>query len=108
MRLIGIAAILGLFMPLSAAFGQSSTREGTISNIYLSAGTNFGIRVYLLKNGVNQLSDCPGFWAYVNKDFDNYELYASSIITSYAQGKKATLVISKDAGGYCRIGEFGF
>lgn len=108
MRLIIAIVVLGLLIPFSTAFAQSSTREGVISNVYLSAGTNFGIRVQLVKNGVNQLSDCPGFWAYVNKDFDNYELYASSIITSYAQGKKATLVISKDAGGYCRLVEFGF
>lgn len=108
MRLIRLITVLFLVLPFSAAFAQSSTREGTITNVYLSAGTNYGIRVYLVKNGVNQLSDCPGFWAYVNKDFDNYELYASSIVTSYAQGKKVTLVISKDAGGYCRLGEFGF
>ena len=103
-----LAIALSFIMTLSTAFAQSSTREGTITNIYLSAGTNYGIRVHLIKNGVNQLSDCPGFWAYVNKDFDNYELYASSILTSYTQGKKVTLVISKDAGGFCRLGEFGF
>lgn len=98
-----IAALALLTLPLSSAMAQSSAHVGTIRAVALAGGTNYAFRVNLSANGQDPLSDCTYNFAFLNVSHDNYPAIVATLLTSYAQNKPVTLVVSKDANGFCAI-----
>jgi hypothetical protein len=84
----------------SPVHAWDGSKAGKVTGIDLTGGQNFGFRVYM--DGTPMCGTTES-WAYVNKDFDNYDAFVSVITTAYFSGKPITLITTK-VGTYCQIG----
>ena len=97
-----IATLIISFASLMSSPVQAwdGSKSGKVTGIDLTGGQNFGFRVYM--DGTPMCGTTES-WAYVNKDFDNYDAFVSVITTAYFSGKPITLITTK-VGLYCHIG----
>jgi hypothetical protein len=86
-------------LPASAWDGSAT---GKISSIEVTAGTNYGFRIFL--NGAQQAL-CTGgtSFAFLFESDSNYKVYVASLLLAKAQGSTVT-IFSMNEGGFCHIG----
>lgn len=87
-----------------AALGAPAFISGHISTTFASGGGNMAFRVTL---DSALPSSCAGNFAYVNKAFDNYQVYVANLMSAYYAGKSVSLTYGVDSAGYCQIVEYG-
>jgi len=100
--------VRSLFMLLFAsaaalpASAWDGTATGKISSVEVTAGPNYGFRVFL--NG-GQQALCTGgtSFAFLFETDSNYKVYVASLLLAKAQGSTVT-VFSTNEGGFCHIG----
>lgn len=78
--------------------------SGHITGTFNSGGGNMAFRV-TLDTGLS--SNCAGGFAYVNKAFDNYQVYVANLMSAYYSGRSVSLTYGVDSAGYCQIIEYG-
>jgi hypothetical protein len=97
------AGIVGGLMLMAAqpALAWDGYVQGTIYAISVTAGANFGFRVYL--NGVT--STCTGGenWSYLNESDSNYKTYVAALMMAKSQGSTVHIYTYMES-GYCHIG----
>ncbi len=74
---------------------------GTIATIDVTAGNNYGFRIYFegappMCNGQN--------WAYLLDTDSNYNAYLASMLTAKVSNLGVTVWVNQDSSGYCHIG----
>lgn len=95
MLLFAVSAAL----PASAWDGLAT---GKISSIEVTAGTNYGFRIFLI--GAQQ-AFCMGgtSFAFLFESDSNYKVYVASLLLAKAQGSTVT-IFSMNEAGFCHIG----
>lgn len=96
-----VAAFCGLCFAASPSFAWDGAVAGTISQLDITAGTNFGFRVTLSSGPVM----CTGgaTWAYLNEADSNYKVYVATLLMAKAAGRPVTIYTTNN-GAYCHIG----
>lgn len=97
-----------LFVPLFAsaaalpAFAWDGTPSGKVSTIEVTAGSNYGFRVWL---DAGQQALCNGgtAFAFLNETDSNYKVYVASLLMAKAQGSAVTVYLT-NVNGFCHIG----
>lgn len=82
------------------SFAWDGVKGGKITGLDVTNAQNFGFRVYM--DGTPMCGTAEG-WAYINKDWDNYQAMVSLITSAYLSGKNVTIYTNK-VGQYCEIG----
>ena len=96
-----LLALLGILSTGSFAQAWDGTPIGTISRIDVTAGDNYGFRVYL--EGSPPI--CNGqTWAYLSSTDSNYNAYLAALLAARASNLSVELCVTQDATGYCHIG----
>jgi hypothetical protein len=98
-------ALCGLCLAASPSFASwDGAVAGTIAQIDVTDGQNFGFRVTLSSGPVM----CTGgaTWAYLNEADSNYKVYIATLLLAKAAGKQVTLYTTNN-GVYCHIGHIG-
>jgi hypothetical protein len=103
-RKIALAAGLVLTsVSPSAAQNWDGVVSGKIVRIDVTAGSNFGFRIYL--NNSSTTCGTGGVnWAYLLTSDDNYEAYVAVLNSAWLASKNVTLYTTKDSYGYCKLG----
>jgi len=104
---------ISIYIAIAAAIAGGTARAGPVSasgimrSYYLSGGNNFGFRISLLQNGMDQLTGCNGNFAYVNITDDNYQSKVAGLMLAYSTKANVVLTgIVTDSQGFCRIGDY--
>jgi hypothetical protein len=97
---VGLAACCGL-MAAPAALAWDGAVNGTISNIDVTGGQNYGFRISL--SGVPAMCSIGDSWAYLNDTDSNYKTYVAALMLAKAQGKRV-VVYSVVESGHCHMG----
>jgi hypothetical protein len=79
-------------------------KNGKITGVDVTNAQNFGFRIYM--DGTPMCGTTEG-WAYVNKDWDNYDALVSLLTSAYLAGK-TVIVHTTKVGSYCEIGYAAF
>lgn len=94
-------AIVTLLLLCSApAFAWDGVKGGKITGLDVTNAQNFGFRVYM--DGTPMCGTTES-WAYINKDWDNYQAMVSLLTSAYLAGKTVTIYTNK-VGQNCEIG----
>jgi hypothetical protein len=93
--------IAGLFCAMSAQCWDGAL-SGTVTQVDVTGGSNYGIRVYL-STGVPMCTGSPNYWGYLNNTDSNYNAYVAAIMMAKATGSRLTLYLTNE-GGFCHIG----
>lgn len=92
----------------SSAFAWDGTPEGKIAAIDVTAGGNYGFRVYLQGYPslcTKQADGQPGdTWAYINETDSNYKTYVSVLLAAKTAGTRVKLHTTNTTGSRCKIG----
>lgn len=96
-----VATFCGLCFVASPSFAWDGAVAGTIAQIDIADGTNFGFRVTLSSGPVM----CTGgaTWAYLNDSDSNYKAFIATLLLAKAAGRQVT-VYTTNSGAYCHIG----
>jgi hypothetical protein len=104
---------ISIFIAIAAAMAGGTANAGPVSasgimrSYYLSGGANFGFRISLYQNGVDQLSGCNANFAYINTTDDNYQSKVAGLMLAYSTKANVVLTgIVTDSQGFCRIGDY--
>ena len=101
-RILAMILALGPVATPATAQTWDGAVTGKVSGIDTSSGNNLDFRVYL--DGAAACgSGTPGF-AYMNHNYDNYQVTAALIMTAWTTNRSVTLYTTKDANGWCKIG----
>lgn len=79
-------------------------KSGKISGLDVTQAQNYGFRVYM--DGTPMCGTTES-WAYINKDWDNYQAMVSLLTSAYLSGKTVAIYTNK-VGSYCEIGYASF
>lgn len=102
-RLVCASALaVALIAPANA---WDKVTSGNISVIEVTAGSNYGFRVWLL-GGVSPCSSGIG-WAYLLDTDSNYRTFVASLLMAKATGAPVTFHTELE-GGYCHIRHISF
>lgn len=105
---IGIRVLGGLFtfaigvvaLPASAA---TFTATGKISQYGATSPGNRDFRVYVGDIATSPLATCAFTFAFTDSTDGNYLVKVATVMSNYSQDKNITMVVDKEASGYCRI-----
>src|ERR1043165_8456819 len=101
-RITGLL-LLSIFGSIPA-FAWDGIVSGTVLGFDVTAGNNFGFRVYL--NGVTSMCGNSINWAYLNEGDSNYKSYVAAVMMAKAQGS-SVFIYTTQVNGYCQIGHLG-
>jgi len=96
------AFMLASVLAMAPSWSWDGTQVGTVTQIDVTDGNNFGIRVYL-SSGVYMCAGSTAYWGYLNSTDSNYNAYVATIMTAKATGARLT-VWTTNVNGYCHIG----
>ena len=83
------------------AFAWDGVVSGTIATVQITAGQNFGFRLFL--NGVTTMCTGGPNWAYLNEADSNYKTYVAAFLLAKAQGNTVAVYTTLE-NGQCHIG----
>lgn len=93
-------ALTALFCHAPSAYAWDGAKTGKITAIDIAEGQNFGFRIYMDGNPMCGTTDA---FAYMNRDWDNYDAMAALLTSAYFSGK-SVLVYTTKVGTNCKIG----
>jgi hypothetical protein len=96
-----LIVLAGLVFAASAQCWDGS-QVGTVTQIDVTGGSNYGIRVYL-SSGVPMCTGSTNYWGFLNNTDSNYNAYVAAIMSAKATGSRITLYMTNE-GGFCHIG----
>ena len=96
-----LVLIAGLSYMMSAQCWDGA-QTGTVTQMDVTDGENFGIRVYL-SSGVPMCTGSQNYWGYLNSTDSNYNTYVAAIMTAKATGGRLTIYLT-NVNGFCHIG----
>lgn len=88
----------------TASFAWDGAKGGNISGVEVTNAQNYGFRVYM--DGTS-MCGTAATWAYINKNWDNYEAMVSLLTSAYISGKTVAIYTTR-VGEYCEIGHAAF
>ena len=90
----------------SAAYSWDGNIRGKIDRIDVAEKNNYDFRVTLKGGDGNVLYSCADNvgWSYTNEGQSNYSTYVAVLLAAKMADKEVTILTTKDAQGYCRIG----
>lgn len=91
-KLFASAAYLAIAALPHAAYAWDGAKSGKITGLDVTDGQNYGFRVYL--DGSPMCGTSEG-WAYMNRDWDNYDAMAALLTSAYLGGKDVTIYTTK-------------
>jgi hypothetical protein len=94
-----LVAAFAIVPKLASAWDGSVT--GSIAAIDITAGSNYGFRVYL--NGIGNMCTGGPNWAFLNSLDSNYNAYVAALMMAKAQSTRVNIYSTLE-GGYCHIG----
>ncbi len=94
--IIGIMA--ACFLVATPGLASATAITGHITKLYVSTPTNLPFRVFL-----DTTTSCPGGFFYVDGSSANYQVYVSTLMLAYSQGKSVQLTYDIDASNWCVI-----
>ena len=74
-----------------------------MSQLDVTAGTAYGLRVYLAGVSSAMCTGSSTNWAYLNNTDSNYSTYLAALLMAKATGARVTLYLTF-AAGQCQIG----
>ena len=101
---IAIVGLLSMFFMAGSANAWDGIKPGKITGIDVTNAQNFGFRIYM--DGTPMCGTTEA-WAYLNKDWDNYDAMVSLLTSAYLSGKNVVVHTTK-SGVYCQIGYVAF
>lgn len=105
----------GLVAPAtSSAYDWPGIETGTIGQIHVSPGDNYGFRVYftdgrkMCRPVAGRTTDGAANWAFLNDTDSNYKVYVAMLMMAKATGSTVTIYTNNEPygtdGTMCRIG----
>lgn len=98
---ISLLAIPFFLFFASPTFAWDGSASGKITLFEATDAENYGFRVHVASGTGQCGAGTPG-WSYVNKSFDNYDVFVSLLTSAFLAGKSVT-IYSDNIGGYCRM-----
>ncbi len=101
-RIRNLSILLVGFLYMISAQCWDGSQTGTVTQIDVTDGGNFGVRVYL-SSGVVMCTGSTNYWGYLNSTDSNYSAYIATIMTAKATGARLT-IFTTNVNGFCHIG----
>jgi len=85
------------------AFAWDGGAAGKITLLDATNAENYGFRVQVAGSAAGLCGAGTPSWPYVNKSFDNYDVFVSLLTSAFLAGKSVMIYLD-NIGGFCRIG----
>lgn len=95
--------LFGFSAAYAQAFAWAGIKQGRIEAIDVTAGTNYGLRVFL-ESTPRMCEGSSGNFAFLNDTDSNYKAYVAALLLAKAQGSTVILHTTLDSSGYCKLG----
>src|SRR5690348_643084 len=83
------SSLLLSLLAFTPAFAWDGVSSGTIAKFDVTAGNNYGFRVYI--NGITSMCGNSNNWAYLNEGDSNYKTYVGLLMLAKSQGSQVTI-----------------
>ena len=98
-RFLGVA----LLSASSTVFAWDGSNNGTIAQIEITEGGNYGLRIFLTGNPA--MCGNTNTWAYLEPTDSNYNGYLAVLLMAKVQATPVSIYTTRNAYGYCHISD---